>query len=195
MGDSTTGPPTPEPPDSTRLRDLRLAAETEARTHTLLIRTVRSGGILSALMRPAFLVKTPKGYGILTTTGRKTGKPRPKCVRVIRRGDRAYLVQLLPPHVAMQRPGARTGWLLNILANPNIRIRLSDGTFDGVAREITHSTELVIARTILCETVVPLDYGECAIHRRGRPTRAKIQHLHRYWFDTGHPIVIELATH
>jgi hypothetical protein len=26
---------------------------------------------------------------------------------------------------------------------------------------------------------------------RGLPTRAKIEELHRYWFDTGHPLVVE----
>jgi hypothetical protein len=28
---------------------------------------------------------------------------------------------------------------------------------------------------------------------RGLPSRAKIQELHRYWFDTGIPVVVELA--
>nr|WP_246633873.1 nitroreductase/quinone reductase family protein [Nocardia iowensis] len=51
------------------------------------------------------------------------------------------------------RPGAASGWLLNIRAHPHVRIRLPDATFDGVAREITQPTERMIARTILCETV------------------------------------------
>jgi hypothetical protein len=36
------------------------------------------------------------------------------------------------------------------------------------------------------------DYGECSLHLRGLPTRAKIKDLHRYWFDTGIPLVIDL---
>lgn len=36
------------------------------------------------------------------------------------------------------------------------------------------------------------DYAECNLHLRGLPTRSKIQDLHRYWFDTGIPLVIEL---
>jgi len=38
-----------------------------------------------------------------------------------------------------------------------------------------------------------MDYGECALHLRGLPTRAKIEELHRYWFDTGIPLVVDLV--
>jgi hypothetical protein len=30
------------------------------------------------------------------------------------------------------------------------------------------------------------------VHRKGRPTRAKIVELHRAWFEGGVPLVIEL---
>jgi hypothetical protein len=40
--------------------------------------------------------------------------------------------------------------------------------------------------------VNPFDYAECALWRRGRPTRAKIQDLHRGWFREGIPLVVEL---
>ena len=46
------------------------------------------GRVLSALMLPHFMLLPPKGFGVLTTTGRRTGKTRRKCVRAIRRGDR-----------------------------------------------------------------------------------------------------------
>ncbi|WP_378742541.1 nitroreductase family deazaflavin-dependent oxidoreductase [Nocardia brasiliensis] len=182
----------PAEPDSARLREIRAAAEVEAEKHTVLVRTQRAGRLVSGAMLPWFLVHPPQGYAVLTTIGRKTGKKRRTCVRVIRRDNLAYLVQLTPPHIAMSRPGAPSGWLLNIRAHPHVRIRLPDGTFDGVGREITDPTERAIARTILCETVTPTDYGECALHLRGRPSRTKIQELHRYWFDTGNPLVIEL---
>ena len=35
--------------------------------------------------------------------------------------------------------------------------------------------------------------GCAGLHLRGLPTRAKIKELHEYWFDTGHPLIIELA--
>jgi len=38
-----------------------------------------------------------------------------------------------------------------------------------------------------------IDYGECDLHLRGLPSRTKIKELHRYWFDTGIPIAIDLA--
>jgi hypothetical protein len=43
------------------------------------------------------------------------------------------------------------------------------------------------------EKVTVVDYFECRLHLRGLPTRSKIQDLHRYWFDTGIPLVIELG--
>jgi hypothetical protein len=67
------------------------------------------------------------------------------------------------------------------------------GTFAGVARELTNAGELAEAREALCETVDLWDYAECRLHLRGLPTRSKIQDLRRYWFDTGIPLVIELA--
>jgi hypothetical protein len=43
----------------------------------------RGGKALSTLQLPFFLLHPPAGFGVLTTTGRRTGKPRRKCVRVI----------------------------------------------------------------------------------------------------------------
>lgn len=175
--------------DSHRIRE---AATAEVGKHRRLLRTGRDGRILSALMLPLLRMSPPAGYGVLTTTGRKTGKQRSKCLRVIRRGDRAYLVGLRPPHTAVTRPDVVHAWIRNIRANPDVRLRLRDGTFDGVAREITDDGELATARAALCDTVNLVDYDECMLHMRGLPSRAKIQELHRYWFDTGIPVVIEL---
>jgi deazaflavin-dependent oxidoreductase (nitroreductase family) len=113
------------------------------------------------------------GYGVLTTTGRRTGKPRRKCVRVIHRGDRAYLVALRLPDIAIVNPDAVQAWVLNIRTDPHVRLRIRGGDIDGVAREIT-------------------DADERALHLRGLPTRNKIRELHRYWFETGIPIAIDL---
>ncbi len=143
-------------------------------------------------MLPLLRWSPPAGFGVLMTTGRKTGKRRSKCVRVIRRGDRAYLVALRPPHVAIANPGAVHAWVWNIRANPAVRLQISDGLFDGVAREITDSAELDEARAAICEPVYPTDYCECSLHLRGLPSRTKIQGLHRYWFETGIPVVIDL---
>jgi deazaflavin-dependent oxidoreductase (nitroreductase family) len=178
--------------DGARAASVRDAAAEHAPKHARLIRSARDGRVLSALMLPFFAVRPPSGYGVIVTTGRKTGKTRRKCIRVIRRGDRAYIVQLRPPELAMTRPSATAAWLWNIRANPNVRLRMRGGTFAGVARELQEPAELEQAREALCETVNLFDYGECDLHLRGLPTRAKIKKLHRYWFDTGTPLVVEL---
>ena len=134
-------------------------------------------------MMPWFKTKPPAGFGVLTTTGRKTGKARSKCVRAIRDGDSVYLVSIRP-----------TAWLKNVRANPTVRLRLPDGTFSGFARDLLAGDERASARAIYCETINPLDYVECAIWRRGRPTAAKIKRLHNTWFERGFPLVVELET-
>jgi deazaflavin-dependent oxidoreductase (nitroreductase family) len=145
------------------------------------VRSAAGGRVLSALMLPWFAVHPPAGFGVITTTGRRTGKPRRKCVRAIRSGDRAYVVSIAP-----------TAWLHNIRANSSVRLRVRGGTFAGVARELREAVELQEAIAAYCETVNPVDYLECALHRRGRATRAKIEGLHRRWFVKGIPLVVEL---
>jgi deazaflavin-dependent oxidoreductase (nitroreductase family) len=172
---------------------VREAAAAHAPKHTRLIRSARDGRLVSALTLPLFQLRPPSGFGVITTRGRKTGKARRKCIRAVRRRDRVYLVQLRPPELAMSRPTAVAGWVWNIRANPNVKLRIRGGTFAGVARELTDERELAEAREALCETVNLFDYAECSLHLRGLPTRPKIQDLRRYWFDTGIPLVIELA--
>jgi deazaflavin-dependent oxidoreductase (nitroreductase family) len=171
---------------------IRDAARREEPKHRRLLRSDRDGRILSALMLPLIAVRPPAGYAVLTTTGRKSGKTRRKCIRAIRRGDRAFMVQLRPPALAIERPEVVSGWVWNIRANPNVRLRLGLRTYAGVAREIEDPVELEQAREAICETVHLTDYDECALHLRGLPTREKIKALHRYWFDTGIPLVVEL---
>jgi deazaflavin-dependent oxidoreductase (nitroreductase family) len=172
--------------------DVRHAAAAEASKHTRTIRSARDGRLLSAFMLPFFMLRPPAAYGVIATTGRKTGKTRRKCVRVVRRGHNAYLVQLRPPELALKRPDAAAGWVWNIRANPNVRLRIRGGSFAGVARQLTDPVEIEAARSAICDTVTLFDYGECDLHLRGLPTRAKIKQLHRYWFDTGIPLVVEL---
>jgi deazaflavin-dependent oxidoreductase (nitroreductase family) len=178
--------------DGAHLENVRAAAAEHASKHTRLIRSARDGRLLSAAMLPFFLVRPPSGFGVLTTTGRKTGQARRKCIRMIRRGNKVYIVQLRPPELAIARPSAVAAWVWNIRSNPNVTLRIRGRTFAGVARELKEPGELAEAREALCETVNLFDYGECDLHVRGLPTRAKIKELHRYWFDTGIPLVVDL---
>jgi deazaflavin-dependent oxidoreductase (nitroreductase family) len=151
------------------------------------MRSPAGGRVLSAMMLPYFTVRPPKGFGVLTTTGRRTGKQRRKCVHAIRVGNKAYIV-MIKPHVTTKA----AAWVLNIRANPNVSLRMRGGTFAGLAREPDDREELRQARELYCGAANPFDYVECTFHRGWRPTRSKIEELHRIWFDTGIPLVVEL---
>jgi deazaflavin-dependent oxidoreductase (nitroreductase family) len=176
--------------DPLRVREIAIQHEPK---HRQLLRSAADGRRLSAAMLSFFLLRPPVGFGVITTTGAKTGKLRRKCVRVIRVGGTAYLVALRPPAVAISNPSLVNAWVWNIRANPSVSLRIRGGTFSGVARELTDPAELAQARTALCDTVNRFDAAECTMHLKGRPTRAKIEELHAYWFDTGIPIAIDLV--
>ncbi len=155
------------------------------RGHTKLLGVSFHGGrVLSASQLPLFMLMPPLGYGVLTTTGRRTGRQRSKCVRAIRRGDRAYVVSIA---------GERAAWLKNIRADPKVSLRIRGGTFGGRARELDGASDREQAMAAYCETVNLFDYAECALWRRGRPTRTKITDLHRGWFAEGVAVAIELG--
>ncbi len=138
---------------------------------------------LSDLQRPFFEMLPPRGFGVLTTVGRRTGQPRSRCVRAIRRGDRAFLV-------AIGGPG--TAWVKNLQATPEVTLRIRGGRFAGVAREPRDESEKQEAKRAYCETVNPFDLAECAMHRRGLPSGTQVRELHRRWFGSGLPLVVEL---
>jgi len=154
------------------------------RQRNVLVRSTAGGRVLSAMQLPLFAVLPPLGFGVITTTGRRTGKARRKCIRVIRDGNQAFIVSI---------PGAKAAWVMNIRANPDVRLRIRGGRFRGIGRELSGPAERQQAMATYCETVNLFDYAECSIHRRGRPTRSKIMGLHRNWFEGGLPLVVELS--
>jgi deazaflavin-dependent oxidoreductase (nitroreductase family) len=192
MTETRTSAASPDPSAASRAAAIREAALREKPKHRRLLRSSRDGRILSALMLPFIAIRPPAGYAILTTTGRKSGKTRRKCIRAIRRGNKVFIVQLRPPTLAVERPDIVSGWVWNLRANPNVRLRLGMRTYTGVAREIDDPDELEQARQAICETVHVTDYDECALHMRGLPSREKVRAMHRYWFDTGIPLAVEL---
>jgi deazaflavin-dependent oxidoreductase (nitroreductase family) len=200
----SSGTPTLEPSGSTRPASTRPTMRTPmvgtstpvdrralTRKYNPFTRSPTGGRILSALSLPVFTLHPPVGYGVLTTTGRNTGKTRCRCVHAVRHGNRAYIVMIRPTLAAIASAWI-AGWVWNIRANPNVRLRIRGGTFTGRARELTDEEELRAARTIYCETVNLFDHLEYVFHRGERPTRAKIEALHHGWFDTGIPLVVEL---
>jgi deazaflavin-dependent oxidoreductase (nitroreductase family) len=161
-----------------------LEVQAAERKHNPFIRSPAGGRALSALQLPFFLIHPPHGYGVLTTTGRKSGKVRRRCIRAIRRDDVVYMVAIKGP----------TQWARNALANPSVGLRLTGGTFSGRAREVSGATERQAAKDAYCERVHRFDYLSWILWRKGRPTRAKIAELLRGWWDEGTPLVIELRT-
>ena len=141
------------------------------------------GRTLSALQLPFFLVLPPRGYGVLTTTGRASGKARRRCVRAIRQGDEVYVVAI---------KGTRTGWARNAVKKPDVRVRIRGGRFAGRAREPRDDAERERAREAYCETLQPFDRLTWRNWRKGPATPEGIKALLREWFDSGTPLVIEL---
>jgi len=125
----------------------------------------------------------PPGFGILTTTGRRSGLPRPQSVRAIRDGDRVVVVCMM---------GERADWLENIRANPQVTIRLGDQTVRGVAREVVDAGERQRAAELYIGTTQASDYLDYAVYHWGFPTRRKIERAHRRWFEEGIAVVIRL---
>jgi deazaflavin-dependent oxidoreductase (nitroreductase family) len=145
--------------------------------------TARGGQRLSALQLPWFSVLPPRGFGVLTTTGRKTQQPRRTCVRAVRDGDTVFVVAIA---------GERAGWLRNLRNDPRAKLRIRGGTFDGVARDVREA-ERQRAEDIYSQFAGPFELLESLAHLRGRPKLAKIERMHRHWFRTGTPIAIDLS--
>jgi deazaflavin-dependent oxidoreductase (nitroreductase family) len=123
--------------------------------------------------------------GVLTTIGRKSGRPRPRCVRAIRRGDRAFLVAI---------GGKETIWVKNVQTNPEVTLRVRGGHYAGIAREPLDTAERQEAMDAFCNTFNLFDLAACSMHRTGAPSRSKARELHRLWFEVGFPLVIDLRT-
>jgi len=66
----------------------------------------------------------PGSYAILETTGRRSGVPRRTPVGHAVEGDAVWIVA---------EHGARASYVLNIRANPRVRIKLRDGWRSGTA--------------------------------------------------------------
>jgi len=79
-----------------------------------------SGGRLS-LTGPAPVL-------LLTTVGRRTGKPRTVPAFYLREGAKYVVCNVRPPHEHTNP------WVLNALANPQVRLTLHGETLDGWAR-------------------------------------------------------------
>lgn len=137
---------------------------------------------LRALHWPWFAVWMPTGVAALTTTGRKSGRPRTTFVRAFRDADKAYLVAIGGEHAL---------WLKNIRANPEVTLRFRRATLHGMARDPRDDTERQAVVDAFCGGTHPFDYAENMFHRKGLPTRAKIIELHAAWIEGGAPLIVD----
>jgi deazaflavin-dependent oxidoreductase (nitroreductase family) len=164
-------------------REQQRAAYLEGERGNPLTTSPKGGRILSAMQMPFFQVLPPSGIAVLTTTGRKTGRKRRKCVRAIRRGNKVFVVSLR---------GRYGAWHMNLVASPCVELRMRGGRFRGIAREIRDPAEHAAAREAYCDTVTRFDRLEYLNHRKGWPTPEQIRALHTRWFSVGAPVVVDL---
>ncbi len=135
--------------------------------------------------RPTWsLLRPPEGFGVLTTIGRKSGKPRRQSVRAIREGQRVVIVAMM---------GERAHWLRNVRSHPHVTVKLRDGIMEGIAHEVTDDAERQWAAKMYVETTVPNDYLDYVVYEWGIPTRRKITEAHARWFEDGVPVTVDIS--
>jgi deazaflavin-dependent oxidoreductase (nitroreductase family) len=131
------------------------------------------------------LLPAPRGFALLTVTGRRTGKRRRRPIRAIRDGTTLYCVAIL---------GERSDWLRNLRANPRATARVGTRTRDITMREITDPAEREKAEQIYVETVVPYDYVDVPIVEWTWPSPSRIRKSHKDWLARGTLVALDLET-
>ena len=79
-------------------------------------------------------------YCYLTTTGRKSGLPREIEIWFGINGNSLYL---------LSGGGNQSQWVKNLLANPNVTVRIAKHNFNGIARNVSEEKEETTARHML----------------------------------------------
>ena len=79
-------------------------------------------------------------YCYLTTTGRKSGLPREIEIWFGINGNSLYL---------LSGGGDQSQWVKNLLANPNVTVRIAKHTFNGVARIVSEEKQETMVRHLL----------------------------------------------
>jgi deazaflavin-dependent oxidoreductase (nitroreductase family) len=129
-----------------------------------------------------FRIHAPSGWGLLTTTGRRTGALRRSSVRVVTVGQRGFMVAI---------GGETTDWLKNVLFNPRVSLRVGDRTRTGHARRPQTENEQATAVTAYCETITWFDFVSSVVNQRGFPSPKRIRALLARWFEHGAVLVID----
>jgi deazaflavin-dependent oxidoreductase (nitroreductase family) len=72
---------------------------------------------------------------LLTTTGRKTGKPHTVPLGAVREGDGWVVI------ASFGGADVHPNWWLNMVANPNVTVRVNDQVLEARMQEITNPTD------------------------------------------------------
>jgi deazaflavin-dependent oxidoreductase (nitroreductase family) len=94
-----------------------------AETNRRVIEQFRAGGEIDGMHRDRLL--------LLTTTGRRSGKPRTTPMMFHREGDRLLVIA---SNVGAPR---HPDWYLNLVADPNVTIEIGDERYPAVATPAT----------------------------------------------------------
>ena len=137
-------------------------------------------------MAPMFrMTPMPRGFALLTVTGRTSGKSRRRPIRAIRSGDTLYAVAVL---------GERSDWLRNVRKQPRVRAKVGGRTYDATAREVSEPAERREAEELYINEVPLYDYIDVPMVEWSIPTRRNLLEAHRRWLDRGVLVAIDLDT-
>ena len=92
-------------------------------------------------MAPSLAYLTKEEYCYLTTIGRVTGKPHQIEIWFALRDSSLYL--MAGDH--------RSDWVKNLLKDPNVRVRIAEHHFTGIARLVKDEGEERMARDMLAD--------------------------------------------
>lgn len=106
-------------------------------------------------------------YLYLTTTGRRSGRPRRIEIWFTRHDGRYYLVA---------EHGSKAQWVRNLLADPVVRVRVGARRFRGLARVVDQRAQRSLVGVVRKLSEVKYGWGDGLVveitpPRRGRPRR------------------------
>jgi deazaflavin-dependent oxidoreductase (nitroreductase family) len=144
----------------------------------------RNGARFLNLQTAWFRIAAPKGYAVLTTIGRRTGRRRRSNVRFVVAGDTGYLVSI---------PGQTNDWHHNLRANPDVRVRIGWRNRIGRAHVPRDENERQTARAAYVDALNWFDFCSSVVNQRGIPSPRRIRELHQSWIDEGRIVVVQLV--
>jgi deazaflavin-dependent oxidoreductase (nitroreductase family) len=127
------------------------------------------------------IVPVPKGFIILTVTGRRSSKPHHRLVRAIRRNTALYV-----------NTEEGRDWLRNVRRNPSVVVKVGRHRQNGVVREVTESAEREAANDRYVNEIAPFEYVTYSARVWSLPTRRKLIEWHRGWVENAVMLAIEL---